>query len=139
MKVKALEGDTVDSLCFRYYGTTQGVTEKVLDANPGLCQQVFLDAGQEVEMPEPEKKKREMIQLWGGLAVSTIQTGITEQVIAWLFDHLPTVYAVGAAVSISALMSLYDGRTTGSDRNGIAGVRRSCHGRGRVVALLRFS
>ena len=33
MKVKALEGDTVDSLCFRYYGTTQGVTEKVLDAN----------------------------------------------------------------------------------------------------------
>ncbi|EFN4064906.1 TPA: tail protein X, partial [Escherichia coli] len=53
------------SLCFRYYGTTQGVTEKVLDANPGLCQQVFLDAGQEVEMPEPEKKKREMIQLWG--------------------------------------------------------------------------
>ncbi|EIP8249617.1 TPA: tail protein X, partial [Escherichia coli] len=54
MKVKALEGDTVDSLCFRHYGTTQGVTEKVLDANPGLCQQVFLDAGQEVEMPEPE-------------------------------------------------------------------------------------
>lgn len=65
MKVKALEGDTVDSLCFRYYGTTQGVPEKVLDANPGLCQQVFLDVGQEVEMPEPEKKKREMIQLWG--------------------------------------------------------------------------
>ncbi|EMG7416442.1 tail protein X, partial [Escherichia coli] len=53
------------SLCFRYYGTTQGVTEKVLDANPGLCRQVFLEAGQEVEMPEPEKKKqREMIQLW---------------------------------------------------------------------------
>ncbi|EKN0190046.1 holin, partial [Escherichia coli] len=23
--------------------------------------------------------------------MSTIQTGITEQVIAWLFDHLPTV------------------------------------------------
>ena len=90
MKVKALEGDTVDSLCFRYYGTTQGVTEKVLDANPGLCQQV---------------------SVVGGVAVSTIQTGITEQVIAWLFDHLPTVYAVGAAVSISALMSLYDGRT----------------------------
>ncbi|EMS3477825.1 holin, partial [Escherichia coli] len=37
--------------------------------------------------------------------MSTIQTGITEQVIAWLFDHLPTVYAVSAAVSISALMS----------------------------------
>ncbi|EHS3920926.1 holin, partial [Escherichia coli] len=25
--------------------------------------------------------------------MNTIQTGITEQVIAWLFDHLPTVYA----------------------------------------------
>ena len=59
MKVKALEGDTVDSLCFRYYGTTQGVTEKVLDANPDSVSRVFLDAGQEVEMPEPEKKKRE--------------------------------------------------------------------------------
>ena len=43
--------------------------------------------------------------------MSTIQTGITEQIVTWLFDHLPTVYAVGAAVSISALMSLYDGRT----------------------------
>ncbi len=72
MKVKALEGDTVDSLCFRYYGTTQGVTEKVLDANPGLCQQVFLDAGQEVEMPEPEKKKREMIQLACGVLAMAV-------------------------------------------------------------------
>lgn len=43
--------------------------------------------------------------------MSTIQTGITEQIVAWLSDHLPTVYAAGAAVSISALMSLYDGRT----------------------------
>ncbi|MBL2691865.1 phage tail protein, partial [Klebsiella pneumoniae] len=29
MKVKALQGDTVDLLCQRYYGTTQGVTEIV--------------------------------------------------------------------------------------------------------------
>lgn len=34
MKVKALEGDTVDSLCFRYYGTTQGVTEKGAGCQP---------------------------------------------------------------------------------------------------------
>lgn len=33
MKVKALQGDTVDLLCQRHYGTTQGVTEKVLAAN----------------------------------------------------------------------------------------------------------
>lgn len=35
--------------------------------------------------------------------MSTIQTGITEQVIAWLFDHLPTVYAVGAACGVLAM------------------------------------
>lgn len=57
MKVKALQGDTVDLLCFRHYGTTQGVTEKVLAANPGLCGQIFLEAGQEVELPEQEEKK----------------------------------------------------------------------------------
>jgi hypothetical protein len=33
MKVKALQGDTVDLLCQRHYGTTQGVTEIVLAAN----------------------------------------------------------------------------------------------------------
>ncbi|HEC5797161.1 TPA: tail protein X [Salmonella enterica subsp. enterica serovar Weltevreden] len=66
MKVKALQGDTVDLLCFRHYSTTQGVTEQVLAANPGLSNSVFLEAGQEVELPEQQKKKqREMIQLWG--------------------------------------------------------------------------
>ncbi|EAB3771849.1 tail protein X [Salmonella enterica] len=65
MKVKALQGDTVDLLCFRHYGTTQGVTEQVLAANPRLSNSVFLEAGQEVELPEQQKKKqREMIQLW---------------------------------------------------------------------------
>ena len=33
MKVKALQGDTVDLLCQRYYGTTQGVTEIVRGAD----------------------------------------------------------------------------------------------------------
>ncbi|EBM3286241.1 phage tail protein [Salmonella enterica] len=65
MKVKALQGDTVDLLCFRHYGTTQGVTEQVLAANPGLSNSVFLETGQEVELPEQQKRKhREMIQLW---------------------------------------------------------------------------
>lgn len=65
MKVKALEGDTVDLLCFRYYGATQGVTEKVLAANPGLSDLVFLTPGQVVEMPEQvTEKRRESVQLW---------------------------------------------------------------------------
>ena len=45
MKVKALQGDTVDLLCQRYYGTTQGVTETVLAANKGIADQLFLTAG----------------------------------------------------------------------------------------------
>lgn len=65
MKVKALQGDTVDLLCWRHYGITQGVTEKVLSANPGLSQQVFLETGQEIELPEiANKAQREMVQLW---------------------------------------------------------------------------
>lgn len=43
MKVKALQGDTVDLLCWRHYGTTQGMTEKVIAANPGLSGQLFLN------------------------------------------------------------------------------------------------
>lgn len=66
MKVKALQGDTVDLLCWRHYGTTQGVTEKVLSANPGLSQLTFLDAGHEVELPEIARRtQQERVQLWG--------------------------------------------------------------------------
>ena len=37
MKVRAHQYDTVDALCWRHYGRTQGVTEQVLKANPGLA------------------------------------------------------------------------------------------------------
>ncbi|WP_312679213.1 tail protein X, partial [Escherichia coli] len=36
MKVYAMQGDTLDALCARYYGRTEGVVETVLQANPGL-------------------------------------------------------------------------------------------------------
>lgn len=36
MRVLAQQYDTVDAMCWRYYGRTDGVTEKVLAANPGL-------------------------------------------------------------------------------------------------------
>lgn len=65
MKVKALQGDTLDQLCHRHYGTTKGVTEQVLSANPGLSSQIFLDAGQVVEMPDVDTQPaQEMVQLW---------------------------------------------------------------------------
>uniref|UniRef100_UPI000D1C1946 tail protein X n=1 Tax=Metapseudomonas otitidis TaxID=319939 RepID=UPI000D1C1946 len=35
--VRALQGDTVDAICWRVYGRTAGLTEAVLEANPGLA------------------------------------------------------------------------------------------------------
>lgn len=65
MKVKALQGDTVDLLCQRHYGLTRGVTEAVVSANKGISGQLFLTAGQEVELPEVnEPAATETVQLW---------------------------------------------------------------------------
>ncbi len=65
MKVRAMQGDTLDLLCQRHYGTTQGVTEAVLAANPGIAEQIFLTAGQVVELPEIDRTaQQEAVQLW---------------------------------------------------------------------------
>ncbi len=65
MKVQALQGDTLDQLCHRHYGTTRNVTEAVLRVNPGLSQQMFLTAGQVVEMPDTDTgAEQETVQLW---------------------------------------------------------------------------
>jgi phage tail protein X len=37
MNVIAQQGDTVDALCWRYYGSTDGTVEAVLEANAGLA------------------------------------------------------------------------------------------------------
>ncbi|CAJ5964591.1 Phage-related tail protein [Burkholderia pseudomallei] len=53
MKVAALQGETLDALCWRHYGSTAGTVEAVLDANPGLAELgVVLPMGTVVEMPE---------------------------------------------------------------------------------------
>ncbi|MFZ1873027.1 MAG: tail protein X [Chania sp.] len=65
MKVRAMQGDTLDLLCQRHYGTTRGVTEVVLAANPGIAEQIFLDPGQMVELPEIDQSaQQEVVQLW---------------------------------------------------------------------------
>lgn len=66
MIVKALQGDTLDQVCQRYYGRTRDVTEAVLDANPGLCEfGPFLSAGQEIYLPDIDPAPQaEMVQLW---------------------------------------------------------------------------
>ncbi|WP_321939782.1 tail protein X [Paraburkholderia sp. J8-2] len=53
MKVTALQGDTVDAICWRYYGRTDGTVEAVLEANEGLADYgVVLPLGTLVDLPD---------------------------------------------------------------------------------------
>ena len=53
MKVVTQQGDTVDALCWRYYGRTDGTVETVLEANNGLADYgPVLPLGLAVEMPD---------------------------------------------------------------------------------------
>ncbi|WP_186262429.1 tail protein X [Burkholderia gladioli] len=53
MKLTALQGDTLDALCWRHYGSTAGTVEAVLDANPGLAELgAILPLGTVIDMPE---------------------------------------------------------------------------------------
>lgn len=67
MKVRAMQGDTLDAICHRHYGRTAAVTEAVLEANPGLAELgPILTQGTLVELPElaPPPQNNNMIQLW---------------------------------------------------------------------------
>ncbi len=66
MRVYARQGDTLDLLCWRYYGRTASVFEQVLAANLGLASMgVILPHGHAVELPEVTASTvRETVQLW---------------------------------------------------------------------------
>lgn len=67
VSVRAHQNDTVDNLCWRYYGRTAGVTEAVLEANPGLADNgPILPQGLIVNMPEAQTSapQRQMVNLW---------------------------------------------------------------------------
>ncbi|HBC0987196.1 TPA: tail protein X [Escherichia coli] len=67
MEVTALQGDTVDLICYRHTGRTAGVVEMVLQMNRGLADTVILEAGQKVRLPDPDTLStttRETISLW---------------------------------------------------------------------------
>lgn len=66
MRVRAHQGDTVDSLCWRHYGATRGLNELVLEANPGLAALgAILPIGHEVELPPPPSTATQQITyLW---------------------------------------------------------------------------
>jgi len=53
MKVIARQGDTVDAICWRHYGRTDGTVEAVLEANAGLADfGAVLPAGTVVFLPD---------------------------------------------------------------------------------------
>lgn len=65
--VRTHQNDTVDALCWRHYGRTAGVTEAVLEANPGLADHgPVLPQGLSVQMPETQTAapQRQMVNLW---------------------------------------------------------------------------
>ncbi len=66
MLARAMQGDTVDAICQRVYGRTAGVTEAVLEANPGLADLgPVLPNGTELELPDnPPQPAIQRVQLW---------------------------------------------------------------------------
>ena len=66
MRINAQQGDTLDVICARYYGRTEGVFETVLAANPGLAELgAVLPHGTAVELHELQTSAvREAVNLW---------------------------------------------------------------------------
>lgn len=65
--VKSVQGDTVDLICWRYYGRTAGVVEQVLEANHGLAELgPELPMGTLIRMPDrpAQAANKKIVQLW---------------------------------------------------------------------------
>ncbi len=69
MKYRTKQGDMLDSICLAYYGTLNGTTELVLEANRELANYpAKLPAGLLIELPDiktPVKEtETEQVRLW---------------------------------------------------------------------------
>lgn len=66
MQIIAQQGDTLDLICARYYGRTEGVFETVLAANPGLAERgAVLPHGTAIELPDVQTSPvTETVNLW---------------------------------------------------------------------------
>ena len=66
MIIYAQQGDTVDQICWRYYGRTEQAVELVYAANPGLAESgPVLMHGCEVTLPDlPGSSADETVNLW---------------------------------------------------------------------------
>ncbi|MGL6050126.1 MAG: tail protein X [Aeromonas salmonicida] len=66
MQLRSQQGDTLDLILFRHYGYTAGITEQVLNLNPGLAALgPVLPTGTFINMPAaPTQAEQPLIQLW---------------------------------------------------------------------------
>lgn len=65
--VRAQQNDTLDALCYRVYGYTQGITEQILAANPGLAEKgPLLPHGMQINLPAitHSPQRAPTVQLW---------------------------------------------------------------------------
>ncbi|MGQ7242831.1 tail protein X [Salinicola sp. V024] len=65
--VRSQQRDTLDRICHRAYGQTAGVTERVLDANPGLADLgPILPSATLVTLPDiaTQTPSTRTVQLW---------------------------------------------------------------------------
>lgn len=67
MQITANQGDTVDLVCWAYYGRTDGIVEQVLEANPGLAAHgPVLPVGIQITLPElaATPQQTPQVHLW---------------------------------------------------------------------------
>lgn len=66
MQLRSQQGDSLDLILFRHYGYTAGITEQVLNLNPGLAALgPVLPTGTFINMPAaPTQAEQPLIQLW---------------------------------------------------------------------------
>jgi len=60
------DGDVLDAICWKYYGSTTGVVEKVLQANHHLAELgAIFSAGVKIALPDlAQEEETESVKLW---------------------------------------------------------------------------
>ncbi len=66
MIMMALQRDTIDLICQRVFGFTQGITEQVIELNPKLLAEVHIAEGTPVVLPDKPQptNQTQTINLW---------------------------------------------------------------------------
>lgn len=60
------DGDVFDAICWKYYGSTAGTVEKVLEANRHLAELgAIFSAGVKIVLPDlSQEEETESVKLW---------------------------------------------------------------------------